>query len=119
MSMDEQPQGPRLIRPYTVTGGRARPRRVDLEVEVLVSTAVLADELAGLSFERRQIATLCEMPQSVAEISALLKVPLGVARVLVGDMAEEGLVRVQQGMQMGDRPDPTLLERVLDGLRGL
>ena len=54
-----------------------------------------------------------------AEISVLLKVPLGAGRVLAGDTAEEDLVRPHQGMGIGERPDRTLLERVLDGLRRL
>jgi len=54
----------------------------------------------------------------VAEISAHLQVPLGVARVIVGDMADEGLVRVHQPRAEG-RPDVALLERVLNGIRAL
>ena len=56
---------------------------------------------------------------SVAEISAYLSVPLGVARVLVGDMTEEGYVDFNRGRPSGDRPDLKLLERVLDGLQAL
>jgi Protein of unknown function (DUF742) len=57
--------------------------------------------------------------QPVAEISVPLTLPLGVARVLAGDVAEEGLVPAHQGMGTWARPDRTLLERVLDGLRRL
>jgi hypothetical protein len=48
-----------------------------------------------------------------------LDLPLGVIRVLVGDMADEGLVVVHRPAQTGDRPDLALLERVLYGLRSI
>jgi hypothetical protein len=57
----------------------------------------------------------CRRRQSVAEVSALLSLPLGVVRVLVGDMADEGLVRVHGPAGDGRGPDPALLQRVLDG----
>jgi hypothetical protein len=42
-----------------------------------------------------------------------------VTRVLVGDMADEGMVMVHRPTQGGDRPDLALLERVLYGLRSI
>ena len=55
----------------------------------------------------------------MAEVSALLRMPLGVARILVADLAAEGLVRVHQPGWRRGQPDVTLLERVLSGLRKL
>jgi hypothetical protein len=56
----------------------------------------------------------------VAEISAHLRIPLGVVRVLIGDMAGLGLVLIHDsGMVSGDRPSMEFLERVLSGLRRL
>ena len=72
-----------------------------------------------LTVEQRAIAGLCRDILSIAEISARLDLPLGVTRVLVGDMADEGLVLVYRPAQVGDRPDLALLERVLYGLRTL
>jgi hypothetical protein len=106
----------RLVRPYTVTGGRTRPTYADLELETLVSTTSLGETSPNLSLEWRSIALLCRDILSIAEISARLDLPLGVARVLVGDMAESGLVQVYRPAQVGDRPDRALLERVLYGL---
>ena len=60
---------------------------------------------------------LCNAPISIAEISAHLSIPLGVARVLVGDMAEEGFLTSYKPRD--ERPDLKLLERVLDGLQAL
>ena len=74
-----------------------------------------------LQLERKKIIGLCNNPLSIAEISAHLSIPLGVARVLVGDMAEEGFLQSYkpQHAQTGERPDLKLLERVLDGLQAL
>jgi hypothetical protein len=108
----------RLVRPYTLTGGRTRPSNADLELEALVSTTSLG-ESADLSHssEQQSIALLCRDVLSVAEVSARLDLPLGVARILVADMADEGLVILHRPASPGDRPDLALLERVLYGLR--
>ena len=112
-------QGP-VVRPYAITGGRARPRHDDLEVEALVSTTLTGSIVPYLSYERRIIIRLCQDVQSVAEISARLEMPLGVVRVLITDMADEGLVAIYRPSEMvGDHPDRSLLERVLYGLRDM
>jgi hypothetical protein len=67
--------------------------------------------------EQRAIAALCHDILSIAEVSAYLHLPLGVIRVLVGDMADEHLVMVHRPTQGSDRPDLALLKRVLDGLQ--
>ena len=56
----------------------------------------------------------------MAEVAALLNVPLGVARVLIADMAGMGLVTVHNSAppEAGE-PELALLERVLTGLRHL
>jgi hypothetical protein len=110
-----------LVRPYTVTRGRTRSHRAELEIEALVSTAPGSHPNA-LNPEQQTIAALClRRFQSIAEISALLRLPLGVVRVLVGDMADQGLVQLYQPSHSAEdrRPDVALLERVLDGLRKL
>jgi hypothetical protein len=104
-----------MVRPYVRTGGRTRPA-VDLAIEALVSTAPGAPEPPGA--DHRAITALCASPRSVAEIAALLEIPLGVARVLVGDLAQDGAV-VVHGTSGPDGPDATFMQRVLDGLRRL
>jgi Protein of unknown function (DUF742) len=112
-------QGP-VVRPYAITGGRARSRHDDLEVEALVSTTYQGDLAPYLSYERRAIIRLCQEVQSVAEVSARMGIPLGVARLLIGEMADEGLVTVHRPTELiGDHPDLGLLERVLYGLRNI
>ena len=116
---DSRQQEPgRLVRPYYMTGGRTRPAHDDLELETLVSTTALgatSPKVGGV--ERRAIVSLCRDLLSIAEVSARLDLPLGVARVLIGDMAEEGFVILHRPTTVGDRPDLALLQRVLYGLQ--
>ncbi|MBU7596188.1 DUF742 domain-containing protein [Streptomyces sp. XM4193] len=110
-----------LVRPYAMTGGRTRPR-YQLAIEALVSTSADPTQLPGLLPEHQRICHLCNEVKSVAEVSALLAIPLGVARILVADLAEAGMVAIHQpggGSEPGGAPDVTLLERVLSGLRKL
>jgi hypothetical protein len=103
-----------------MTGGRTRPAHTDLEIEALVSTTSQGERSPKLTVEQRAIAALCRDILSIAEISARLDLPLGVTRVLVGDMADEGMVMLHRPTQQaGDRPDLALLERVLYGLRSI
>lgn len=118
---DELPEddGDFLVRPYAVTRGRTEPR-YQLEIEAMVAAAPYnARDLSLLSPECQAILQLCRDWQSVAEISAVLRMPLGVARILIADMAVEGLVRVHQLNHAQGGPDVKLLERVLSGLRRL
>ncbi len=109
------------VRSYVITQGRTRSA-VDLPLETLVRVTPQGVSAAPrLALERKKIVSLCNAPISIAEISAHLSVPLGVARVLVGDMAEQGLLKSYQPQhaKTGERPDLKLLERVLDGLQAL
>ncbi|SEM16668.1 Protein of unknown function [Nonomuraea pusilla] len=115
---EPEPERSSLVRMYAVTGGRTAPR-TGLAMEALVSSATSAQLGMAYTREYRAISELCRQVRSVAEISALLNVPLGVARVLVADMEAEGLVRVYQPQLDAGLPDRRLLERVLIGLRRL
>lgn len=108
------------VRPYTWTRGRTRPV-YDLAVETLVSTSAQGRDVAALtSVEHRAVAELCREPRSVAEVAALLLLPLGVARVLLADMANIGLVVVHRtATSSGEVPEFGFMERVLSGLRRL
>ncbi|MGV9255740.1 DUF742 domain-containing protein [Streptomyces sp. NPDC003697] len=110
-----------LVRPYAMTGGRTRPR-YQLAIEALVHTTAQPHQMQGQLPEHQRICNLCREIKSVAEVSALLTIPLGVARILVADLAEAGLVAIHQpggDENAGGQPDVTLLERVLSGLRKL
>lgn len=109
-----------IVRAYAWTGGRTRSN-IDLEIETLVSANDQSRQSAGiLQAEHQRVVELCHSPRSVAEVAALMRLPLGVVKVLLGDMAERGLVDVHQTASAGgDTPDLGLMERVLSGLRRL
>ena len=113
----EEDGSTRLVRPYTVTGGRTQPR-YQLAIEALVTATVLEPrDLSVLAPECQAILQFCRDWRSVAEVSAVLRLPLGVARILIADMSADGLVRIHQRDDAEGRPDLNLLERVLSGLR--
>ena len=118
MSVDPSDAPGPLVRPYAVTRGRTRST-VDIAIEALVQTVPGTDGDRVVGSERQRIVELCSEVQSLAEIAAHLRVPLGVARVLVGDMAEEGFVQVHAPGSLDDQLGVYLLERVLSGLRKL
>ncbi|WP_459708194.1 DUF742 domain-containing protein [Actinophytocola sp. KF-1] len=111
-----------LVRPYAHTGGRTRSSHT-LELEALVSSSRHpgAGDAALTTHHRRMIVDMCVQPRSVAEVAALLSVPLGVARVLLGDLATAGLVVVHPtaGTSGDGEPDLAFMRRVLVGLRRL
>ncbi|GJF27833.1 hypothetical protein KNE206_05330 [Kitasatospora sp. NE20-6] len=116
------------VRPYTITGGRTRFRQV-LLVETLVSALNLPADRADRSLpELAAIHELCRgQMRSIAEISAVLRIPLGVVKVLVSDLADQGGIRVhgtpaaevQDGTVGATASKRDLLEKVLGGLRKL
>jgi hypothetical protein len=112
--------GAAAVRPYAWTRGRTKSG-FDLAIETLVSTSQRGrDQMGLLQVEHRAVAELCEQTRSVAEVAALISQPLGVARVVLGDMASLGIVTVHQtASSAGNVPDLALMERVLSGLRRL
>jgi hypothetical protein len=108
------------VRPYARTGGRTRSA-YDLALEALVSTSEKGSLYPGPgTAEHRAIRSLCTETRSVAEIAAYLRLPLGVVKVLVGDMADDGDLLIHQtGLILGDRSSQEFMERVLRGLRAL
>jgi hypothetical protein len=110
----------RVVPVYAVTGGRTRAAGRELPLEaVATATTQAAGSAASLQTESRAIVELCARPKSLAEIGAALRVPVGVARVLVGDLANGGYLEVHLPRTVdGDGgPAPAILGRLLDGLR--
>lgn len=110
--------GGRVVPVYAVTGGRTRSAGEDLPLETLVTAT---DRTAGLGDsqpEYRRIVELARRPLSVLEIGAELGVPVGVARVLVSDLADAGylVVHTPPPASPDGRPTAALLERLLEGL---
>jgi hypothetical protein len=125
MAERDEPTGA-LVRPYAVTRGRTRPK-LDIAIEALVETTVRgraanARPSGSHGQEQQYIANLCDgRLQSLAEIAARMQLPLGVARVIIADMAADGLVAVYEptSLEENDAVGTELLERVLSGLRRL
>jgi hypothetical protein len=110
----------RLVRPYARTGGRTTARH-DLRLETLVSLQEtgVAVAMRVSTPEQLRIAEMCSAPRSVAEVSALMSVPLGVARVLLSDLIDLGVITAHETAAGSSGPDLAVMQRVLTGLRNL
>jgi hypothetical protein len=110
-----------LVRPYTLTAGRT-DTTVDLPLEAPLQTlqAALFHQWPPNDM-RGKIVQLCVKRSSVAEVSSRLDLPLGVARVLVGDLVTSGYLRVQATLTERSTRDERheLIGRTLRGLRAL
>jgi hypothetical protein len=111
-------EGGRVVPAYALTRGRTRSEGQELPLETMATVTALGRERQpSMQVERRAILDQCLRPTSVVEVAAHLHVPVGVARVLVGDLASGGYLAVHLPPQADDRPDPAILERLLEGLR--
>jgi hypothetical protein len=115
--IDEE-AGP-VARPYMVTGGRTKPvgeRKFDL-IDIVVTTGAEPHRAFSPGPEHLRILELCQRPLAVAELSAMIGLPLGVVAVLLGDLLYEDLINVfRQAQRITDRG---LLQKVLDGLHAI
>ncbi|AXL87520.1 DUF742 domain-containing protein [Streptomyces sp. CB09001] len=113
-----------VVRPYAMTRGRtssAAQHRLDL-IAVVVTEPHADDPEADvtLSPEHVDIVGLCrDAPQSIAELAAGLDLPIGVVRVLVGDLVDIELVHVNRPVPPAELPDENILRDVISGLRAL
>lgn len=119
--MTQPRRGPSLARPYAWTQGRTRVC-VYLAFEAIVQVTDAARTVPVNNADPGStVLLLCRAPLSLAELAARLAVPIGVARVLVGDLVDAGLLAVRNTLSerssLAQRRD--LLERVLDGLHTL
>jgi hypothetical protein len=125
LDLDAAGDQPSLVRPYAMVRGRTRAAgEPPLPVEAIIVASIDPEDApdpAALLLERGAIVRLCRRPYSVAEVSALLALPVGVVRVLVADLSAEGFVQVNLPLDpvTGDGVDRVLLERVLAGLEAL
>jgi hypothetical protein len=119
---EERPVSPpaaRIVRPYALTAGRTRPA-VDLPLEATLRLDTSATRRAWGEDLQGRIIGVADL-RSVAEVSALVKTPIGVTRVLLGDLVQQGYVHVQATLTENSTDDERfdLLERTLRGLRAL
>ncbi|MBO4273141.1 DUF742 domain-containing protein [Microbispora triticiradicis] len=115
--MDEE-AGP-LVRPYALTGGRARPSGAKLDLITMVTTTGSRRDLSGIGPEQRRILDLARGGASVADIASDIDLPLGVVRVLIGDLLGLGLVEARAPGKVAPLPSERILKEVINGLRAL
>ena len=109
-----------VVRPYALTRGRTLPAgetSFDL-IDVVIATGDRVPEHFRPGPEHRRILSLCRRPTPIVDLTSEIDLPLGVVRVLLGDLASEGLVRVLS-TQKQPANDQRLLRMVLDGLESL
>ncbi|MET8472949.1 DUF742 domain-containing protein [Streptomyces sp. NPDC006422] len=120
----DQEAGP-LVRPYAMTGGRTAPGPQGAHFDLIAlvsldSAAPAADDDTALGPEHRSIIELCRTEtQTVAELAAGTDLPVGVVRVLLGDLLELACVKVSRPVPPAQLPDEKILREVIDGLRAL
>lgn len=108
--------GGRVVPIFAMTGGRTRSADRSLPIESLVTAT--DRPCADLEPEYRTIVGMATRPVSLVEVGAALGVPVGVARVLVGDLADSGhLVLHAPPPTFDGNPTPEILTRLLEGLR--
>ncbi|WP_460062149.1 DUF742 domain-containing protein [Streptomyces sp. YKOK-I1] len=113
-----------LVRPYAMTGGRTKPGptgvRFDLIALVTLDPEAPDADGPALGPEHHALIDLCRTEtQSVAELAAGADLPVGVVRVLLGDLLELGLVTVSRPVPPAHLPDERILREVIEGLRAL
>jgi hypothetical protein len=109
-----------VVRPYAVTKGRTQPdggAAFGL-IDVVVATGELPAEHFRLGPEHRRILRVSRHPVPIVDLASEIDLPIGVVRVLLGDLTGEGLLRVASSQQQ-PVPDQSLLRMVLDGLESL
>jgi hypothetical protein len=109
-------------RPFVLTAGRVAAPDQDISLETQVTSnydpGTARYATATLPSELRAIVTLCDVPMSVAEISARLRLHLGVTRILVGDLRAAGHLEIHH-LSMPEHHSPETILRVIRGLRAI
>lgn len=109
-----------MVRPYTLTKGRTRPTGREFDLIALVVSDVQDSPDLPIGPEHGAILDLCrDNALSVAEIAAETDLPLGVVRVLLGDLLDAEFIRVSRPVPPAMLPDEHILREVINGLRAL
>lgn len=115
----------RLVRPYTMTGGRTGEDAPPLALEALIAATPEGREARHqYRWEAARLVELAGEGTALIELAALMDVPIGVVRVLAADLAKRGSVTVvdSPGGPASDLDGlayANLLKKVLDGIRSL
>ncbi|WP_207943082.1 DUF742 domain-containing protein [Actinomadura sp. KC345] len=124
----DEAAGP-VVRPYALTGGRTHYDGVEFDLVALIAaveppaqdgdSSALAASPWAPEPEHLMILELCRTPLSVAEIASDLELPLGVVRVLLGDLFDHSLIQVRRPAPVAQFPGERVLKEVIDGIRAL
>ncbi|GHH91929.1 DUF742 domain-containing protein [Streptomyces capillispiralis] len=108
----------RLVRPFTLTGGRTRPSRADFTLITTVTAVDPQPQAAGRPQpEHLRILRLCERPLAVAELAARLDLPVSVVVIMLCDLLEAGRITARPPHPVNrTTPDLDLLQKVREGL---
>jgi hypothetical protein len=118
MWLDEA-AGP-VVRPYAMTSGRTQPSSGDFDlIAIIASSRSITSADVGLTPEHGAIIRLGQRAISVAEIAAHLDLPVGIVRVLLGDLLDRELILVRAPESTTQLPAERLFKEVIDGLRAL
>ncbi len=114
----DEAAGP-LVRPYARTGGRTAGSSRTLDMLTIVVVPARAPTLRRIELEYGQIVELCRRPHAVAEVSAAMRMPLAVTKILIGDLIADGILVFRAPVAADHAPaeDITLLRAVLDGIK--
>ncbi len=105
-----------LIRPYLATAGRTTSRVEGLKLETLVQQT---GTTPSTRFESTKVYQLCQLPISLAELSAHLSMPLGSVKVIVGDLISSGDLKAHRTVDGSSSDDVQLITRLISGVRKL
>ncbi|MGW7529356.1 DUF742 domain-containing protein [Streptomyces sp. NPDC054783] len=111
-----------MVRPYTVTRGRTRPSGAHA-IDLMSRVTALDADAPGRDVDHARAALLDLIrrgPRPVVELAADADLPLTVLRVLLGDLAEAGLIRIDAPRRHpagGPTADPGLLREIVERLR--
>lgn len=116
---DDEAAGP-VVRPYAMTRGRTQPTggAFDL-ISLVVATRSVTIPQVGLEPEHMAILALCGHMLSIAEVAAHLNLPIGVVRVLIGDLLDRSLLTMRSPERPSDVRENTFFEAVIHGLQTL
>lgn len=109
-----------VVRPYAMTRGRTAPTIGDFSlISLVTATRPVSSTDVGLVPEHVSIVELTQRPISVAEVSAYLDLPVGIVRVLLGDLLDRALITTNDPESVVDLPGDGLFEAVINGLQAL
>jgi hypothetical protein len=115
----DEAAGP-VVRPYAMTSGRTRPSTGDFDlISLVMATRPVNATDVGLGPEHMAIIRLCQRPLSVAEVAAHLDLPIGIVRVLLGDLLDRELIFVRVPQPANELPSEDVFKAVINGLRAL